>query len=100
MAAKKKVKKAEKASRRKLQTEGMEIECCFEKNAKSGELHMTFVDTSADVTEGDKKLGHIRACLGGGIEVHLDDTTYYIGYEALWMAVSNAHERWKKEQGK
>jgi hypothetical protein len=79
---------------RKLQTEGIEVECCFEKGAKSGVLHVSFADTSADVCQGDKKLGHVRACLGGGIEIQLDETTYFIGYLALWDAVSNAHKKW------
>lgn len=90
--------KVKKAPRRKLQTGGTELECCFEKDAKSGILHMTIADVSADVTQGDEKLGHIRACVGGGIEVQVDDYTYFMSYPAIWDMVSKAHQQWKDQK--
>lgn len=90
----KKLDDVKKAPRRQLLIPGMAIECCFEKDAISGSLHMTFGDTNAEVTLGDKKLGSISACLGGGVEVRIDGYTYFIGYTALWDAVASAHKEW------
>jgi len=97
MAAKK--KKADKPEPRKLHIDPMDAVCCFEKDATSGHLHMTM--GNAEVSQGEKKLGSISSIIGGGVEIRFEDGwSYHLGIQAIWDAVSSAHERWKTEQGK
>jgi hypothetical protein len=99
---KKKQKKQKKQSdaKRRLMLEGIDIECTFEKDAKSGVIHMTFSDVGCEISQGDKKLGSIRGCIGGLAEINIDGYTYYLDNLTLWHAVAAAHEKWKKENKK
>lgn len=112
MAAKKKAKKSgldklhdsldkvKKAPRRVLELGSLKAECYFEKDAKSGSLHMKFADCCVEVSNDDGKLGSVDACIGGGMEVNIDGYSYFIPVLQIWGAVSNAHEQWKKDTGR
>ena len=60
-------------------------------------MHMTFVDMTAEVKAGQKRIGDMRGCIGGGVEVHIetDDENhafiYYLSPRAIWEAVRAAH---------
>jgi hypothetical protein len=90
--------KAKKTPRRLLHLDPLDIECCFEKDATSGSLHMTLSTVGGEFEQGGKNVGNIRGCIGGGLEINIDGYSYYLGVMPLWNAVSAAHERWKKDQ--
>lgn len=60
--------------------------------AGDNEMHMVFGDCVVRVSDGDRELGAIAACVGGGIELR-DKTsgrTWTIGSRALWAAFQAA----------
>jgi hypothetical protein len=59
---------------------------------------MTVADMDIEVSEGDKKIGSIRGCMGGGTEVNIggkfgEHHGYFVQSLALWNAVVEAHEQ-------
>lgn len=87
-----------KTPQRVLNVGPLDISCSFEKDAPSGNLHMTLGSCSADISRGGEKLGSIRACLGGGLEVNIDGYSYFMGFGPIWEAVERAHKAWKESK--
>lgn len=68
----------------------------------SGVMHFAFQDTTATVSEGDRKLGSITGCVGGGLEIEIisdDDRreVWYLDPRDTWKAVTEAVAKWKEQ---
>jgi hypothetical protein len=64
----------------------------------SGALSITLGDTKTNIvnTETNKKLGHVIACLGGGIEIVVGKRHWRLAPLELWKAVQKADESYRK----
>lgn len=62
----------------------------------SGFVRMTFEDTTAYVSEGNKKLGCVTGPIGGGVQVSVGDRQWYIPPQEIWRAVVAADAEYTK----
>lgn len=76
-----------------LELGAMVAECTQHPEASSGSLHFRFADTCVTVTLGEKEIGRVEGCLGGGFELHdasLPGLTFTVGSKAIWNAYQQA----------
>ncbi len=54
---------------------------------KGGRMHLYFADTNVDVVDDKtKKIGNIRACIGGGVDFCYKDNVYHMNAKDMWNA--------------
>lgn len=91
----------EEKPRRKLLLRALEAEACMDPGETSGHIHMTMDGSTVWSDDHKKKLGAVYNIIGGGIEINFaDGFKYHISLREIWTTVSDAHEKWKKENGR
>lgn len=81
-----------------IQTDGMTLKVDYDPRRDKNGLRMTFTDCSVNIEEKDsddpdakRKVGHVRACFGGGVEVSIEDgRSFFLSPKEIWNAVQRA----------
>lgn len=69
----------------------VEAEVINDPEYSRGTMHMRFQNTYVGIKQGEKLVGEICGCLGGGVEVtdKKSDKSYYISAGSIWEAFVN-----------
>jgi hypothetical protein len=72
--------------------ENLKVKETFNPKHKKGTLHLCLAG-GAVISADDKKIGELKATVGGGIQISIDSVVYYIDPLDIFNAVYAVHEK-------